>query len=76
VKLSVSLPEADVVFVDEYSERTATVSRSAVIHKAIELLRESLLEDDYGAAWQEWEASEDADLWSRASSDGLTDASR
>lgn len=75
MKVSVSLPEADVDFVDAYARESA-VSRSAVIHDAIALLRESRLEDDYAAAWAEWDESEDAQLWDGATGDGVPDAAR
>jgi Arc/MetJ-type ribon-helix-helix transcriptional regulator len=76
MKLSVSLPESDIAFIDEYRARAAAESRSAVIHAAIELLREAELEADYTAAWQEWDAGEDAELWERTAADGLADAAR
>ena len=74
MKISVSLPEEDVAFVDEYATRTDADSRSAVIHAAIELLRTAGLEAEYTEAFQEWDASEDAALWDRTVADGLTDA--
>ncbi|WP_306664952.1 MULTISPECIES: hypothetical protein [Streptomyces] len=46
MKISVSLPEADVAFVDAYASATAAESRSAVIHAAIEMLRTARLEDE------------------------------
>ncbi|MFE2290080.1 ribbon-helix-helix domain-containing protein [Streptomyces sp. NPDC059452] len=76
MKISVSLPQEDVAFVDEYAARTDADSRSAVIHAAIELLRASNLEADYAEAFAEWDKSEDAEFWDRASGDGLTDAAR
>ncbi|WP_329582445.1 ribbon-helix-helix domain-containing protein [Kitasatospora sp. NBC_01250] len=76
MKISVSLPEADVAFLDEYGARTSTDSRSAVIHTAIELLRGAQLEDDYQQAWQEWEQDESAAGWEATTEDGLTDAAR
>ncbi|MGW1372738.1 antitoxin [Streptomyces sp. NPDC002446] len=73
MKISVSLPQADVTFVDEYARRTEAESRSAVIHAAIELLRAAELEAEYTEAFEEWDASEDAAFWDRASGDGITD---
>ncbi|MBO4255840.1 ribbon-helix-helix domain-containing protein [Streptomyces griseorubiginosus] len=73
MKISVSLPQEDVEFVDAYAAERAAESRSAVIHAAIQLLRESVLEDEYLAAWDEWYASEDAALWDRTAGDGLSD---
>lgn len=81
MKVSISLPDADIAFVDEYASRSAATSRSAVVHRAIELLRESELEDAYAEAWQDW-ASDDgedesaAEAWEPAAADGLVDAPR
>ncbi|WP_433856323.1 ribbon-helix-helix domain-containing protein [Streptomyces kronopolitis] len=72
MKISVSLPQEDLAFVDEYATRTEAESRSAVIHAAIELLRAAELESEYTEAFEEWAASEDAALWDRTSGDGLT----
>lgn len=76
MKISVSLPEEDVSFVDEYARRTEAASRSAVIHDAIELLRASRLEEEYAEAFAEWDGSEDAAFWDQFSADGLTDEAR
>ncbi|WP_027345965.1 ribbon-helix-helix domain-containing protein [Hamadaea tsunoensis] len=76
MKLSVSLPEEDIAYVDDYLERRGGSSRSAVLHQAIDLLRASELEDAYAAAWQEWDADEDGKLWDAVTADGLTDAAR
>ena len=48
----------------------------AVLHRAIQLLRMSELEDSYAAAWSEWAAHEDAAGWDRTAGDGLTDPAR
>jgi Arc/MetJ-type ribon-helix-helix transcriptional regulator len=73
MKLSVSLPDADITFLDEYATQVDAASRSAVIHDAITLLRQAHLEHAYTEAWQEWEGSEDAALWDQATADGLTE---
>lgn len=76
MKMSVSLPEDDVAFIDEYAARVGLPSRSSVLHEAIRLLRMADLERDYAAAWLEWEADENAALWDGIVADGLTDAPR
>lgn len=76
MKLSVSLPEEDVEFVDEYATRTGVASRSSVLHQAIGLLRMSDLEQAYAAAWREWDADPDAALWESTVADGIGDAAR
>lgn len=75
MKLSVSLPEEDIEFVDEYAAKQHARSRSAVIHEAVRLLRSSNLEEEYGAAWDEWVESGEAEVWDVTAGDGL-DASR
>lgn len=70
MKLSVSLPQEDVEFVDEYSARTGSASRSSVIHEAIALLRQASLQDAYAAAFDEWDGSDDTTLWDAAVADG------
>ncbi|MCP3765394.1 MULTISPECIES: ribbon-helix-helix domain-containing protein [Streptomyces] len=71
MKISVSLPQEDLAFVDEYAARTEAESRSAVIHTAIGLLRQAQLEREYTEAFAEWDGSQDAGLWDRASGDGV-----
>jgi Arc/MetJ-type ribon-helix-helix transcriptional regulator len=76
MKMSVSLPQEDVAFIDEYAERVGAQSRSSVLHHAVTLLRMSELETAYAAAFEEWHDSEDRLLWDNAVSDGLADAPR
>jgi Arc/MetJ-type ribon-helix-helix transcriptional regulator len=76
MKLSVSLPDEDVEFLDEYARTEGIESRSAVVHRAVRLLRATALGAAYEAAWQEWGDSDDAMAWDVATGDGLTDAAR
>jgi Arc/MetJ-type ribon-helix-helix transcriptional regulator len=71
MKVSVSLPDEDVEFVDEYARTRGFGSRSAVLHKAVRLLRTADLGNAYADAWREWEDSSEADVWDSASGDGL-----
>lgn len=71
MKLSVSLPDEDVEFMDRYAGEHAVGSRSGVVQRALSLLRTSDLGEDYAAAWDEWESSE-ADAWESAAADGLS----
>lgn len=66
-KLSASLADDDVEFIDRYAQAHGVPSRSAVIQRALSLLRASELRGDYAAAWAEWED----DVWDRATADGL-----
>ncbi len=75
MKLSVSLSGGDVEFIDRYAAEHAVESRSGVVQRAVGLLRASELGDDYAAAWDEWEASEDGG-WESTVGDGLSGAAR
>lgn len=74
MKLSVSLPDEDVGFLDQYARTQGYESRSAVVHKAVRLLRASELGADYADAWNEWSDSGDAGAWDAAVGDGLATA--
>ncbi len=76
MKVSVSLPDEDVEFLDAYARSKGIESRSAAVHKAVRLLRASELGAAYEDAWQEWTDSGAADEWDAVVGDGLTDASR
>jgi len=71
MKISVSLPDEDVEFLDEYAQAQGYKSRSAVVHAAVRILRSSQLGDAYATAWQEWEDSTEAEIWDGAAGDGL-----
>ncbi len=76
MKLSVSVSEADVALLDEYARTAGLRSRSAALRHAIRLLRHEDLEQDYAAAWGDWEASGEQTAWEGATGDGLSDAAR
>ena len=70
MKLSVSLSDDDVVLLDAYARDAGLPSRSAAVQQAIRQLRRSDLEEDYAAAWDEWEST-DRGVWERTDADGL-----
>lgn len=72
MKLSVSLPDEDVGFLDAYAEHQGIASRSAVVLKAVRLLRASELGPAYEDAWGEWSRRGEEELWEATSSDGLS----
>jgi Arc/MetJ-type ribon-helix-helix transcriptional regulator len=72
VKLSVSLSEADVAFLDVYAEEHEVESRSAVVQRAVALLRANELAGAYVAAWEEWSAH-DGTAWDVTAQDGVVD---
>ncbi len=71
MKVSVSLPDADVEYLDVYAQTQGLDSRSAALQKAVRLLRASELGAAYEDAWTDWVESEDAELWQAATADGL-----
>jgi antitoxin MazE9 len=76
MKLSVSIPDEDVRFLDDYAREQGLDSRSAAVHRAVRLLRTAELAAAYESAWEEWTVS-DAAAWEAATADGLTtDATR
>jgi len=70
MKVSVSLPDDDVDFLDDYADRAGFASRSAVVHKAVRLLRASELGAAYEDAWTTWAGSDDSVLWETTVGDG------
>jgi Arc/MetJ-type ribon-helix-helix transcriptional regulator len=71
MKVSVSLPEDDIEFLDSYAHEQGIASRSAALHKAVGLLRAAQLGAAYEEAWEGWTTSGDADAWDTAVGDGL-----
>jgi Arc/MetJ-type ribon-helix-helix transcriptional regulator len=70
MKVSVSLPDEDVQFLDEYARRNAR-SRSAAVHEAVVTLRNGTLADAYEQAWSQWDVDSEPELWDRVTADGL-----
>jgi Arc/MetJ-type ribon-helix-helix transcriptional regulator len=71
MKVSVSLPGEDIQFLEEYAREQGLESRSAALHRAIRLLRAAELSATYEAAWEEWAATDDGNLWESTTGDGL-----
>lgn len=70
--MSVSLPDEDVEFLDAYAQSQGISSRSAVVHKAVRLLKANELGAAYEDAWEAWSRDGDADLWETTAGDGMT----
>lgn len=73
MKLSVSISNDDVDFLDEYVRKAGLESRSAALQKAVRLLRTAELRDAYAAAWEEFDSTGDAALWDTTVGDGIGD---
>ncbi len=71
MKVSVSLPDADVAFLDEYANVHQCSSRSAVVHQAIQAFRLGDLGEAYGDSWAEWDRSDEGASWDAAVGDGI-----
>jgi Arc/MetJ-type ribon-helix-helix transcriptional regulator len=73
MKVSISLPDEDLEFLDQYTRQAGLGSRSAALQKAVRLLRTAELSQEYAAAWEEFAADPDAALWETTIGDGLDD---
>jgi len=72
MKVSVSLPDEDVEFLDRYALSQGIGSRSAAVHKAVRLLRAAELGAACEEAWADWDDSQDAALWDAVTGDGVS----
>jgi Arc/MetJ-type ribon-helix-helix transcriptional regulator len=72
MKLSVSLPDDDVEFLDSYAASSGVANRSAALHRAVRLLRATSLGPAYEAAWLEWSSNDDGVIWDALVDDGLS----
>ena len=72
MKVSVSIPESDVAFLDDYARSHGMASRSAALHKAIKLLKANELSRHYAAAFAESAGSGEDGVWDAAAADGLS----
>lgn len=72
MKLSVSLPDEDVEFLDRYAADRKIGSRSAAVQRAIRMLRTSELGAAYEDSWADWSEAGEADVWEVATDDGLS----
>lgn len=69
-KVSLSLSESDIAFLDSEAVSGHYASRSAAVQDAVRLLRESRLADAYAEAYAEGYGEE----WDAAVGDGLASA--
>jgi putative addiction module CopG family antidote len=63
MKLSVSLPDEECEFLDKCVEDGQYPSRSAVVLRALRLLRSADLGAMYAEAFAEWQSSEEGADW-------------
>lgn len=74
MKISVSLSDEDVRFLDDYAQAHGLASRSAAVRRAIRTLRAAELAHDYAAAFEEWIGSGESRIWDAVAGDGLLPA--
>lgn len=75
MKLSVSLPDEQVAYLDEVAAQRGE-SRSRALQRAVAFYHARGLGEQYALAWQEWYESGEAEVWDVTLSDGLDDAPR
>jgi Arc/MetJ-type ribon-helix-helix transcriptional regulator len=73
ISTNVTISSQDVFFIEYYLDQKRAKSRSAVIRKAIQLLRESTVEEDYAAAFGEMGEREEAKPPDSTVKDGIGD---
>jgi Arc/MetJ-type ribon-helix-helix transcriptional regulator len=71
MKVSVSLPDDDLSFLDTYVREYEYDSRSSALHHAVNKLRAEQLAAAYEDAWGTWAGSGEHEVWDVAVSDGL-----
>jgi antitoxin MazE9 len=71
MKVSVSLPDEDLEFLDRYAAKEGIGSRSAALHRAVDLLRAAELGPAYEQAWAEWADDDASDAWDSTAGDGI-----
>ena len=71
MKVSVSLPDEDLEFLDRYAASQGIRSRSAALHRAVRLLRATELGPAYEQAWAEWAGDDASDAWESTPDDGI-----
>ena len=72
MKVSVSLAEKDIAFIDRQISDHGESSRSAVVRKALDRLRADELAREYAQRWAEWDEEEES-IWDVTLADGLED---
>lgn len=70
-KLSISLDPPLLEFLTQYQRVHQVRSKSEVLSRALALLREQELEQQYAEAMAQWQSSGEADLWDTVVGDGL-----
>ena len=75
MKLSVSLPEKQVAYLDQVAAERGE-SRSRALQRALEYYYASSLGEQYERAWRDWYESGEAEVWDGTVGDGIADETR
>lgn len=68
-KLSVSIDQQLLAFLEGYQKKYNIKAKSEVVSEALRLLRERELDSQYAAAMEEWQ--QESELWEVVTGDGL-----
>lgn len=71
MKISISLSDEDVAYLDAETSGGRFASRSAAVAAAIGWMRRGDLVSAYDQAFDEWADSDDAAAWDASTSDGV-----
>lgn len=71
MKISISVEEKDLDFLDKYASDHSLGTRSAAMRSAVDALRKEELAWQYEQAFAEWEGSGDREFWDLMSADGI-----
>ena len=71
MKISVSLSNEDVAYLDTYARTVGHGSRSSAVAAAVRSLRASELEEAYAQAFAEWRDCGEQAAWEDVTGDGL-----
>lgn len=74
MKVSVSIPDDDLAYVQTQVASGRYPTRSAVMHAAIRSLRTRDLEAQYAEAARDWRESGEEAVWDVTNADGLDDS--
>lgn len=73
MKVSVSIPDNDLAYIESQVSSGRYPTRSAALHAAIKTLRTRDLEAQYAEAAREWHESGEQAAWEVTVADGLDD---
>ena len=73
MKVSVSIPDDDLAYLETQIAAGRYPTRSAAFHAAVKSLRSRDLEAQYAEAMAEWRESPDSTAWETTVGDGIDD---